>query len=233
MEFLPVHLWRNRESPPTGSRRWFVVWAKRLLNAPALLRMCLRNSWLRARGGRLAQLVVIQACKMQGPVRRLSVGAASFIGADCTLMLHESIAVGSHVVINARVTILTASHRLRDPRWGMYRRSVEIGDYAWIATGAMLLPGTRIGRGAVVGAGAVVRGHVPDYAVVTGNPATVTGSERCRNLDYNPVAFAAPIEAWLGPAGMGLGGSAAVSGLPVRVEPVEDSCHDSRGGVPQ
>jgi acetyltransferase-like isoleucine patch superfamily enzyme len=51
---------------------------------------------------------------------------------------------------------------------------LEIGADAWIGHQAIVLPGCRrIGIGAVVGAGAVVTRDVPDFAVVTGNPATV------------------------------------------------------------
>ncbi|WP_323770923.1 CatB-related O-acetyltransferase [Antarctobacter sp.] len=52
-------------------------------------------------------------------------------------------------------------------------RDMMIGHDVWIGYGAMILPGARIGNGVIVGAGAVVRGTVPDYAVVTGNPAQV------------------------------------------------------------
>jgi hypothetical protein len=51
---------------------------------------------------------------------------------------------------------------------------LEIGHDAWIAHQSVVLPGcTRIGIGAVVGAGAVVTADVPDFAIVTGNPARV------------------------------------------------------------
>ena len=50
---------------------------------------------------------------------------------------------------------------------------VEIGPGCWIGTGAVILPGARIGRNVVVAAGAVVRGTVPDHAVVAGAPARV------------------------------------------------------------
>jgi acetyltransferase-like isoleucine patch superfamily enzyme len=51
---------------------------------------------------------------------------------------------------------------------------LDIGDDAWLGAGAIILPGCRrIGRGAVVAAGAVVTRDVPDYALVAGNPARV------------------------------------------------------------
>ncbi|MEO9864243.1 MAG: CatB-related O-acetyltransferase [Yoonia sp.] len=48
-----------------------------------------------------------------------------------------------------------------------------IGNDVWIGQGATILPGATIGNGVIIGAQSVVRGHVPDYAIVAGNPATV------------------------------------------------------------
>jgi len=69
-------------------------------------------------------------------------------------MLHDEVRIGSHVCINDGVVILTASHDVNDPHWRAVTKPVVIDDYAWIATGATILPGVRIGRGAVVGASA-------------------------------------------------------------------------------
>ena len=52
-------------------------------------------------------------------------------------------------------------------------RDTVVGSDVWLGTEAMVLPGARIGHGAIVGAGAVVRGTVPPYALVVGNPGTV------------------------------------------------------------
>lgn len=53
-------------------------------------------------------------------------------------------------------------------------RDTIIGHDVWLGMNAMVLPGARIGHGAIIGAGSVVRGTIPDYAIVTGNPAQVT-----------------------------------------------------------
>jgi len=53
-------------------------------------------------------------------------------------------------------------------------RDVVIGHDVWMGAGALVLPGTRIGDGAVIGAQAVARGTIPPYAVVTGNPGRVS-----------------------------------------------------------
>ena len=50
---------------------------------------------------------------------------------------------------------------------------VSIGDKTWIGDNVCILPGTRIGRGSVVGANSVVRGVFPDYCVIVGAPARI------------------------------------------------------------
>lgn len=52
-------------------------------------------------------------------------------------------------------------------------RDITIGNDVWIGYGALIMPGATLGNGVIVGAGSVVRGTVPDYAIVTGNPARV------------------------------------------------------------
>jgi serine acetyltransferase len=52
-------------------------------------------------------------------------------------------------------------------------RPVEIGSGSWLGAGVVILPGARLGRNVVVAAGAVVRGEVPDHAVVAGAPARI------------------------------------------------------------
>jgi maltose O-acetyltransferase len=55
----------------------------------------------------------------------------------------------------------------------------------------------RIGRGAVIGAGAVVGNDVKDYSIVIGNPAQEIAIKRTEILNYNPCEFLAANNAWL------------------------------------
>lgn len=50
---------------------------------------------------------------------------------------------------------------------------IVIGDEAWLGTGVIVLDGANIGNGAVIGAGSVVTGHIPDNAIAVGAPAKV------------------------------------------------------------
>ena len=52
-------------------------------------------------------------------------------------------------------------------------KSVEIGDFVWIGAEVILLPGTKIGEGAIIQAGSVVHGEIPPLAIAGGNPAKV------------------------------------------------------------
>jgi len=64
-------------------------------------------------------------------------------------------------------------------------RSVRVGKYAFVGTGSILMPGANVGDGAIVGAGSVVRGSVPDWAIIAGSPAQIVGDSRefmCKNL---------------------------------------------------
>ena len=54
-------------------------------------------------------------------------------------------------------------------------KPVVIGNDVWIGDSVMILPGSIIGNGVIIGAGAVVRGKIPDYAIVVGNPAQISG----------------------------------------------------------
>ncbi len=57
-------------------------------------------------------------------------------------------------------------------------RPVRIGPFAFIGTNSVLMPGADIGKGAVVGAGSVVRGKVPPWTIVVGSPAIPVGDSR-------------------------------------------------------
>ena len=52
-------------------------------------------------------------------------------------------------------------------------KNVEIEDFVWIGSRVTILPGTKIGEGAIIQAGAVVHGEIPPYAIAGGNPAKV------------------------------------------------------------
>lgn len=191
------YLWQKRLRPPIGTNAYFKAWAKRVLTAPTLISFAFRRWHLARRGASVDPDACIGPGNYAGRLINLRVGRSSFIG-RVEMMLHGRVDIGMNVCINDGVVILTASHDILDPAWRGVVKDISIEDYAWIATGATILPGVRIGRGAVVGASAVVTKSVPDYGVVAGNPAVLLSKERSHVLAYSPIRFLAFQEAWLG-----------------------------------
>ncbi len=52
-------------------------------------------------------------------------------------------------------------------------KSIIIGDFVWLGSRVTILPGVKIGEGAIIQAGAVVSSDIPPYAIAGGNPAKV------------------------------------------------------------
>ena len=100
--------------------------------------------------------------------------------------------IGNCVATGAEVMIYTMQHDIDSPGFEPTGGPVSIGDYVYIGPRAIILPNVRLGRGAVIAAGAVVTQDVPDYAVMAGVPARFV-RERSRDLDYRP-DFAMPFQ---------------------------------------
>lgn len=106
----------------------------------------------------------------------MRIGDGTWIGQTCFFHSAGGITIGTNVGIGPAVKILTSTHAeagretpiLRSP---IVRAPVVIEDDADLGVGAIVLPGVTIGRGAQVGAGAVVTSDVPAYGVVAGVPA--------------------------------------------------------------
>ena len=113
---------------------------------------------------------------------RLSMGERSSIADGAWVYCMDEITIGDCVCIGEDVQLLTGSHSLSSPTFDLVTRPITIKDNAWVATGAVVLPGVTIGEGAVVAAGAVVTKDVEPWTVVGGNPAKVIGKRELRSL---------------------------------------------------
>ncbi|MFJ4226070.1 acyltransferase [Paenarthrobacter nicotinovorans] len=113
----------------------------------------------------------------------ISIGSHSIIGNDCFLDGRLGLRVGDNVNIGGHVQIFTVGHDPQSSSFGTKGGPVVIGDRAYVATRATVLPSVTVGEGAVVAAGAVVTKDVPPYKIVAGVPAVIIG-ERTRELNY-------------------------------------------------
>ena len=120
-------------------------------------------------------------------VRRVGtvIGSGTQINRDCVLDARGRLHIGDQVSIAPEVVILTADHDHTAPGFPLRHRPVTIEDNVWIGMRAVVLPGVRIGRGAVVAAGAVVTKDVEPLTVVAGIPARVVGRRAPNVVGYH------------------------------------------------
>ncbi len=104
----------------------------------------------------------------------LRIGARVFINRSCYFDLSAPIEIGDEVVVGHHVIFVTADHEIGDARrraGKVVPKPIVVEDGAWIGARSFIMPGVRIGRGAVVGAGSLVRQDVPADCIVAGVPA--------------------------------------------------------------
>lgn len=115
--------------------------------------------------------------------RHIVIGDHTVINRKCHLDGRVGLTIGRNVSISPECGILSLDHDPQSPDFATVPGPVVIGDYAWIGARALILPGTELGEGAVVGAGAVVTRSCAPYDIVAGVPARKVG-ERKRGLRY-------------------------------------------------
>ncbi len=116
----------------------------------------------------------------------VSIGNNSVIGRNCVLW--GDITIKNNVSITAETYIFTATHSLDSSTFAAFNKPVIIEDYAWIGARAMILPGVRVGEGAVLGAASTATKSIPNYSIFAGSPAKMVG-ERPKSLEYTLVYF--------------------------------------------
>ena len=117
--------------------------------------------------------------------KNIHVGNNVIINMNCTFVDNNRIDIGNRVLIASDVKMYTATHSTNpavrnhsdNPNiafWcNTYSRPIRVEDEVWIGGGAIILPGVTIGKGSVVGAGAVVTRDIPPYSIAVGSPARV------------------------------------------------------------
>ena len=122
---------------------------------------------------------------------KIEIGNNTFIGIGSKVWSGQSVKIGSNVLISHNVNIIdTDSHEIDyterangfvsliknghpTQKGSILTQPIIIEDNVWISFNAIVLKGVKIGKGAVVAAGAVVTKDVPEFTLVVGNPASV------------------------------------------------------------
>jgi len=88
------------------------------------------------------------------------------------------VTIGNHVHCGPECMIIAQTHRYDNAEAIPFDKTyiykdIEIGNFVWLGARVTILPGTKIGEGAIIQAGAVVHGEVPPCAIIGGNPAKI------------------------------------------------------------
>ncbi|MCZ2499028.1 sugar O-acetyltransferase [Xylophilus sp. Kf1] len=135
-----------------------------------------RDALLRRLLGRTGRSFVIESPFHCDYGSNVTVGENFYANVNLVILDGAPVTIGDNVFIAPNVGIHTAGHPLDAERRNAgleYARPVSIGDDVWIGASVVILPGVRIGAGAVIGAGTVVRHDVPAGVVYAGNPGRV------------------------------------------------------------
>lgn len=166
-----------------GVLRYWLAFFARLM--PWLKIQCKLRKMRRA-GATIGNHIGIGSNIMPPASKNLKIGDHVSIQTD-RIDVRAPLTIGDYVILGDLASIITCSHDIDDPEWKFKSYGLEIEDYVWIATRAMILPSCRkIGRGAVISAGAVVVKDVPPMAVVSGNPAQIIRYRKCLHDKLKP-----------------------------------------------
>lgn len=121
---------------------------------------------------------------------RIMMGDRVRIGSRCHIWAghaNATIEIGDDCLFGPEVMVTAATYRFNDGHpvtmQKMDEEDIVIGRDVWLGTRAIVLPGARIGDGAIIGAGALVKGDIPPMAIAVGQPARVVGRREISSSD--------------------------------------------------
>lgn len=114
----------------------------------------------------------------------IKIGEGTIIGDNIFMDGRDKLLIGSHVDIASGVMIYNSEHDVNSEDFHAIIAPVEIGDYVFIGPRAIILPGVKVGKGAIIAAGAVVTKDVPENMIVGGVPASVIGERKLKDFHY-------------------------------------------------
>jgi acetyltransferase-like isoleucine patch superfamily enzyme len=117
--------------------------------------------------------------------QNITIGKGTIIGDHAFLDGRAPLVIGSHTAIASHILIYNAQHNIHSPDFEAIIKPVEIGDYVFIGPRVTILPGVKIGNGAIVAAGAVVTKDIPSYQIWGGIPAQKIGDRKNKKPTYH------------------------------------------------
>jgi len=114
----------------------------------------------------------------------VTIGNDTIVGDHCFLDGRAPLKIGNHVGIASQVLIYNDEHDINSDDYGNSFGPVTIEDYVFIGPRAIILPNTKIGKGSVVAAGAIVTKDIPEFEIWGGVPAKKISDRKIKNPNY-------------------------------------------------
>lgn len=143
----------------------------------------IRNFCLKRFGMKLGDARIYAGFHIRNP-ENIEIADGVSIGPKVLLDGRRGLFIGRNTVIGYGAIIWTLNHDYNDINFSGKGAPVSIGNYVWICSNSIILPGIKIGDGAVIASGAIVTRDVPPYAVVAGIPAKIIKYREKKNYIY-------------------------------------------------
>lgn len=146
--------------------------ANKIILAQGILRGYIWRPFLKKCGKNFQPL---QGVRLLSP-GLIDIGDNVFVNHNTDIYGQGGVSIGNNVIIGQNVNIMSVNHAYADWRrpirdQGITTAKIVIEDDVWIGGNSTILPGVKIGRGAIVGANAVVTKDIEEYSIVGGVPA--------------------------------------------------------------
>ncbi|MFI3185641.1 MAG: acyltransferase [Methylococcaceae bacterium] len=132
--------------------------------------------------GALSMVDSFVKIKFSGGIGDVIIGSSVYINSGCVLYSGNGIKIGDNVAIAANVVFAPVNHEfnqkgtlIREQGFKPSKGGILIEDDVWIGAGSILLDGSILRQGCVIGAMSLVRGEVPAYSIHVGNPMQLLG----------------------------------------------------------
>ncbi len=142
-----------------------------------------RNNLIKNILGKTGENIDIQAPFHCDYGYNIEVGENFFANYNLVILDVGKVKIGNNAQLAPNVSIYTAGHPIHpDSRNSGYEYGIDItiGDNVWIGGNTCIMPGVKIGKNVVIGAGSVVTKDIPDDVIAFGNPCKVV-----RNITEN------------------------------------------------
>lgn len=143
---------------------------------------------------------------IKSDARLESLGGEIVIGDGCqfekgiSITSAKHVKIGSGVLVARNVYISDHSHNIDNIEISPVLSGINninpvvIGDNCWIGTNVVILPGTKIGRGSVIGANSVLRGVYPDAVMLVGCPAKIVKKYDSKSMTWEKLVYSGKMQ---------------------------------------